>query len=164
MFQYSPPDEIYAELFDAVQSSHVFPDSKSFPDAMPKADPASILKSFRESAHKEGFDLESFVAANFDLPGWDAESLEADLQCPVRERIDLLWDFLTRAADKEVQNSSLIALPNSYFVPGGRFREIYYWDTYFTMLGLAASGRVELIQNMVDNFAFLIYRVGFIPN
>ena len=32
------------------------------------------------------------------------------------------------------------------------------------MLGLAASGRVELIQYMVDNFAFLIDRVGFIPN
>lgn len=164
MLQNSPPDEIYAELFNAVQSSHVFPDSKSFPDATPKTDPASILKSFRESAHKEGFDLESFVAANFDLPGRDVESLEADLQCPVRQRIDLLWDFLTRAADKEVQNSSLIALPNPYVVPGGRFREIYYWDSYFTMLGLAASGRIELIQNMVDNFAFLIDQFGFIPN
>jgi len=164
MFQNSPPDEIYAELFDAVQSSHVFPDSKSFPDATPKANPASILKSYRDSAHEDGFDLGSFIKANFDLPKQDAELLEADLQCPVRERIDLLWDFLSRAADKEVQNSSLIALPNPYVVPGGRFREIYYWDTYFTMLGLAASGRVALVENMVDNFAFLIDHVGFIPN
>ena len=164
MVQNSPPDEIYAELFDAVQSSHVFPDSKSFPDATPKANPASILKSYRDSAHEDGFDLGSFIKANFDLPKQDAELLEADLQCPVRERIDLLWDFLSRAADKEVQNSSLIALPNPYVVPGGRFREIYYWDTYFTMLGLAASGRVALVENMVDNFAFLIDHVGFIPN
>jgi alpha,alpha-trehalase len=164
MFQYSTPDKIYAELFDAVQSSHVFPDSKSFPDATPKANPASILKSYRDSAHKDGFDLESFIKANFDLPGQDAELLEPDLQCSVRERIDLLWDFLTRAADKEVRNSSLIALPNPYVVPGGRFREIYYWDTYFTMLGLAASGRVALVENMVDNFAYLIDHVGFIPN
>jgi len=164
MFQYSTPDKIYAELFDAVQSSHVFPDSKSFPDATPKANPASILKSYRDSAHEDGFDLESFIKANFDLPGQDAELLEPDLQCSVRERIDLLWDFLTRAADKEVQNSSLIALPNPYVVPGGRFREIYYWDTYFTMLGLAASGRVALVENMVDNFAYLIDHVGFIPN
>ena len=164
MFQYSTPDKIYAELFDAVQSSHVFPDSKSFPDATPKANPASILKSYRDSAHEDGFDLESFIKANFDLPGQDAELLEPDLQCSVRERIDLLWDFLTRAADKEVRNSSLIALPNPYVVPGGRFREIYYWDTYFTMLGLAASGRVALVENMVDNFAYLIDHVGFIPN
>ncbi len=164
MFQDSTPDKIYAELFDAVQSSHVFPDSKSFPDAMPKSDPASILKSYRDSAHEDGFDLESFVRSNFDLPEADADVLETDQQCPVRERIDLLWDFLTRAADKEDPNSSLIALPNPYVVPGGRFREIYYWDSYFTMLGLAASGRVALVENMVDNFAFLIDRVGFIPN
>lgn len=164
MFQNSPPDEIYAELFDAVQSSHVFPDSKSFPDATPKVDPALILKSYRESAHEDGFDLKSFVKSNFDLPESDIESLAANVQRPVREQIDLLWDVLTRAADKEDKNTSLIALPHPYVVPGGRFREIYYWDTYFTMLGLAASGRVALLENMVKNFAFLIDRIGFIPN
>ncbi len=164
MFQNSPPDEIYAELFDAVQSSHVFPDSKTFPDATPKGDPASILKSYRDSAHEDEFDLESFIKSNFDLPEDATESLKADLQRPVREQIDLLWDVLTRAADKENQNSSLIALPHPYVVPGGRFREIYYWDSYFTMLGLAASGHVALVENMVDNFAYLIDHVGFIPN
>ena len=164
MFQNSPPDEIYAELFDAVQSSHVFPDSKSFPDATPKVDPVLILKSYRDSAHEDGFDLKSFVKSNFDLPESDIESLAANVQRPVREQIDLLWDVLTRAADKEDKNTSLIALPHPYVVPGGRFREIYYWDTYFTMLGLAASGRVVLLENMVKNFAFLIDRVGFIPN
>lgn len=164
MFQYSPPDEIYAELFDAVQSSHVFPDSKSFPDATPKADPASILQIYRDSAREEGFDLESFIKSNFNFPENDIESLQANVQRPVREQIELLWDVLTRAADKEDKNTSLIALPHPYVVPGGRFREIYYWDTYFTMLGLAASGRVVLLENMINNFAFLIDRVGFIPN
>ena len=156
MFQNNTPDKIYAELFDTVQSSRVFADSKSFPDATSKKDPAAILKSYRESAHKEGFDLKSFIRSNFDLPGEDADVLEADTQCPARDRINLLWDVLTRAADKENPNSSLIALPHPYVVPGGRFREIYYWDSYFTMLGLAASGRVDLVENMVDNFAYLI--------
>ena len=32
---------------------------------------------------------------------------------------------------------SLLPLPKPYVVPGGRFREVYYWDSYFTMLGLA---------------------------
>jgi alpha,alpha-trehalase len=49
-------------------------------------------------------------------------------------------------------------------VPGGRFREVYYWDSYFTMLGLRAHGRWDLIENMVGNFAFLIVHHGFIPN
>ena len=70
MFQYSTPDKTYAELFDAVQSSHVCPDSKSFPDATPKVDPASILKSYRDSAHEDGFDLESFIKANFYFPNY----------------------------------------------------------------------------------------------
>ena len=160
----SPPDQIYAELFDAVQSGHVFPDSKSFPDATPKVDPALILASYRDSVHEDGFDLQSFITSNFDVPENYIELLQANVQRPVRERIDQLWDVLTREADKEDKNTSLIALPHPYVVPGGRFREIYYWDTYFTMLGLAASGRVALLENMVKNFAFLIDHVGFIPN
>ena len=151
MSQFSPPDEIYAELFQAVQSSHIFSDSKSFVDATPKKEPASILQSYRESVQREEFVLESFVTSNFDLPGQDADEDAADGRRPLREQIDMLWDVLTRDADKEEQNTSLIALPHSYVVPGGRFREIYYWDTYFTTLGLAASGRVALLENMVKN-------------
>ena len=49
-------------------------------------------------------------------------------------------------------------------VPGGRFKEIYYWDSYFTMVGLAASGKLDLVRNMLDNFAYLIDQFGFIPN
>lgn len=59
---------------------------------------------------------------------------------------------------------TLIPLPNSYVVPGGRFREVYYWDSYFTMLGLEASGRWDLIEGMVNNFSYLIDTLGFIPN
>jgi alpha,alpha-trehalase len=55
-------------------------------------------------------------------------------------------------------------LPHPFVVPGGRFREVYYWDSYFTMLGLQVSKKIELIENMVDNFAYLIDSYGFIPN
>lgn len=158
------PDSIYAELFDAVQMSAVFKDSKTFVDARPTADPATILNTFRQRCNDEDFELRSFIATNFELPRSHAADFESDTDRPVRQHIELLWDVLTRAADTEQDNSSLISLPNPYIVPGGRFREIYYWDSYFTMLGLAASGHVDLIQNMVDNFAFLIDRVGFIPN
>ena len=44
------------------------------------------------------------------------------------------------------------------------FREIYYWDSYFTMLGLQISKKIDLIENMVNNFAYLIDKFGFIPN
>ena len=75
-----------------------------------------------------------------------------------------LWPVLTRSADSTDPRSSLIPLPNSYIVPGGRFREVYYWDSYFTMLGLVQSGRTDLVKNMLDNFAHLIVTIGHIPN
>ena len=71
---------------------------------------------------------------------------------------------MTRKADKKIKGSSLLPLPHPYIVPGGRFNEIYYWDSYFTMLGLQVSGRVDLIESMIDNFSHLIETVGFIPN
>jgi alpha,alpha-trehalase len=55
-------------------------------------------------------------------------------------------------------------LPKPYVVPGGRFREIYYWDSYFTMLGLVESGRSDLIAGMVEDFAYLIDSYGHVPN
>ena len=158
------PDRIYAELFEQVQSRHLFGDSKTFVDAIPRSDPASILRAFRTESDKPDFDLKLFVEANFKLPESHIDAPSDPMGLPVEERIDQLWDLLTRAADEEIRHSSLIPLPNRYVVPGGRFREVYYWDSYFTMLGLADSGRVDLISDMVDNFAYLIDQVGFIPN
>jgi alpha,alpha-trehalase len=55
-------------------------------------------------------------------------------------------------------------MPEPYVVPGGRFREIYYWDSYFTMLGLKADGQDRLIAGMLDDFDSLVARYGFVPN
>jgi alpha,alpha-trehalase len=63
-----------------------------------------------------------------------------------------------------VPYSSLLPLPRPFVVPGGRFREIYYWDSYFTMLGLLTSGRRDLTEDMVSDFAHLIDTYGLIPN
>ncbi len=51
------------------------------------------------------------------------------------------------------------------YCPGRpRFSETYYWDSYFTMLGLAESGREDLLKCMADNFAWMIENYGHIPN
>ncbi|MFD2137026.1 trehalase family glycosidase [Novosphingobium resinovorum] len=82
----------------------------------------------------------------------------------MREHIRALWPQLSRDAVTPPPASSAIALPSPYVVPGGRFREIYYWDSYFTMLGLVADGRDDLVEGMIDDFASLIERFGHIPN
>lgn len=71
--------------------------------------------------------------------------------------------MLTREPQDHIPWSSLLALPQSYIVPGGRFSETYYWDSYFTMLGLAESGREDLLKCMADNFARMIENYGHIP-
>src|SRR5689334_413210 len=82
----------------------------------------------------------------------------------MEEHICALWPTLTRVTDQVDLRSSLIPLPRAYVVPGGRFREAYYWDSYFTMQGLVASDRTDLMAGMLDNFAHLIHTVGHIPN
>jgi len=159
-----PPDQMFAELFEQVQSQHLLGDSKTFVDATATSDPAEILDAYRAERDNTDFDLEEFVITHFELPASQTDGITPSAELPVNERIEELWDILTRAADERVKNSSLIPLPNSYVVPGGRFREVYYWDSYFTMLGLADSGRVDLINDMVENFAYLIDEIGFIPN
>jgi len=159
------PAEVFGELFTDVQMRHVFPDSKTFPDCTPKRDPKEIVKDYLAMKNNSSirFKLDEFVLANFDLPK-PPQSNYTTSEKDVVEHIKNLWNVLKRDADTAVNGSSLLPLPYSYIVPGGRFGEIYYWDSYFTMLGLKESGRVDMIENMVKNFAYLIDTYGHIPN
>jgi len=158
------PDSLFPELFEAVQSSRVLGDSKVFVDAVARQAPADISNAYRRERNAQDFDLAAFVRSHFELPDDAPQQHNRTTAQPVTERIETLWSALARDADQAVDHSSLIPLPNRYLVPGGRFREIYYWDSYFTMLGLAASGHTRLVRNLVDNFAYLIDEIGFVPN
>ncbi len=157
------PSERYGQLFVDVQMARIFSDGKTFADCIPKYDKEYILNNYEKARSLENFDLETFVINHFELPPQPASGFTSDLSRTADEHIKVLWDVLTRTP-AQADPGSLIALPNAYIVPGGRFREIYYWDSYFTMLGLQESGRVDMIGNMIDNFAFMIDSIGFIPN
>ncbi|HEX6914661.1 MAG TPA: trehalase family glycosidase, partial [Chitinophagaceae bacterium] len=156
------PDKVYGELFRAVQLSRVFPDSKTFPDCIPLRSPSDILNSYRQEMPDSGFNLKRFVLRNFRLPP-EPKPFTSPAK-DLLQHISGLWEVLNRRADSVVEGSSLIPLPHAYIVPGGRFREIYYWDSYFTMLGLKEAHRYEQMENMVKNFAWLIREFGHIPN
>lgn len=148
-------------LYETVQQSGIFADSKYFVDAVPKATVAHILAEYSAQKDVPSFDLRSFISEYFDLPA-EANTTYSSAQKPLRTHLEELWQVLQR--EPTDAGGTLIALPFPYIVPGGRFREIYYWDSYFTMLGLAVSNRYDLIENMVKNFAFLIHEIGHIPN
>lgn len=158
------PDERFGDLFIAVQMSGIFSDSKTFVDAIPLYADETILARYQHQKNQPGFTLQNFVTDNFAIPLDNASHFVTDSSKKAAEHMNILWDVLTRQPGAVLDKGTLIPMPNPYVVPGGRFREIYYWDSYFTMLGLQASGRWDLIENMVGNFSHLIDTLGFIPN
>jgi alpha,alpha-trehalase len=157
--------DFYAtDLFQDVQLKGVFHDSKTFVDCIPKRDLTDIVSDYEKVKSKPDFDLKAFVFQNFDLPVRPKSSFATDTTLNMEQHITQLWSVLTRQAAQAEPRSSMISLPNNYVVPGGRFSEIYYWDSYFTIVGLKTQNRYDLIDNMVKNFAWLIDSVGFIPN
>lgn len=161
--QPQPPDALLGPLFTDVQTAKLFPDQKTFADAVPNSDPLMILADYRMQRNQSGFDLKHFVQVNFILPK-EGEKYVPPKGQTLREHIDGLWPVLTRTTDSAGKWDSLLPLPKPYVVPGGRFREVYYWDSYFTMLGLAESGHWDKVQDMTDNFASEIDTWGHIPN
>jgi len=160
---YDPAHDI-GSLFSDVQLAGIFPDSKEFVDARPRSAPAAIEARYDSARRTPGFVLRAFVEQNFVLPQAAGDGYHTVTTQAMSEHVKALWPVLTREHDSADARSSLIPLPNSYVVPGGRFREVYYWDSYFTMLGLVQSGRTDLVKSMLDNFAHLINTVGHIPN
>lgn len=158
-----PPDQQLQPLFQQVQRAPLFSDQKTFADALPRHRPGQIMDAWRRDSARAGFSLQEFIAGTFDIPG------EADAYVPpsgqsLRAHIEGLWPVLTRQTARVPPHGSLLPLPRPYVVPGGRFREVYYWDSYFTLLGLASSDQWQRVRDMVDNFAWQIDQYGHVPN
>ena len=165
------PRQLFPGLFEAVQLGHVFADGKTFVDAAPRQRPATILAAWRREKARPGFRLKAFVEAHFELPTNNFVPFQSNVAAGLRHHLDTLWTVLARPAAPAADSTdslavyrSLVPLPRPYLVPGGRFREVYYWDSYFTMLGLADAGKGLLLKDITDNFAYLIGRFGFVPN
>lgn len=157
--------QMSGDLFESVQQGIVFNDSKTFVDCVPLQHPADIRDAYRENRENGSFDLKEFIHSHFHVPEELAPAENQATEKPMEQHIQDLWKVLSRPAHDDVSpHTTLIPLIRPYIVPGGRFREIYYWDSYFTAEGLAACGRMDAVEDMVRNLAYLIERFGFIPN
>ncbi len=157
------PDEGLGDLFAAVQKNRIYDDGKTFVDLVPRARMHSIQQEYVLAKDDPNFDLREFVSRHFYefAPHKAKEAFVTDPHRTISEHIHLLWDVLERR--NRLNRGSLIALPHPYIVPGGRFSEQFYWDSYFIMLGLAADERWKMIEGMMKNYAFMIRKFGFIP-
>ena len=157
------PDRDLGQLFIDVQSANVLNDYKTFVDCSPKIKPSEIRKRYARDKVKNDFDLKQFVLENFHLPP-PLEKKQIDKKRDMITHLKNHWSYLVRTADSDETYSTLINLPHSYIVPGGRFREMFYWDSYFSIIGLLESDEDALALGMIKNFAYLIKKFGYIPN
>ena len=82
----------------------------------------------------------------------------------VIEYIESKWNDVIR--ENREDDGTLIGLPYPYIVSGiaDKFKEMYYWGTFFTNRGLEITGRWDLVKNNTDNMLYLVDKFGFMPN
>ncbi len=162
MKQYLDIKDFY-DLFRAVQMAGIFDDQKTMADAIPKFPVTDIQSRYFGEKDLDDFDLEKFVYDNFKFEtSADKTDTGSPDHLPIKDHIEKLWIQLERSASES--RGTLLELPKPYIVPGGRFTEFFYWDSYFIMLGLQARGKMEMMNNIVENCSYLIMTHGSVPN
>ena len=174
-------------ILHQVQINRLYNDSKNFVDMEMKFQEPVIQLNFEnlmnKSKNKPGNkNLKKFVNDNFKVsnltqkwvptdwipnPSIISKIYDKDLRAWVVD-LNTKWKSLGRRISSsyaEVKNqTSLLYAPNPFIVPGGRFKEIYYWDSYWIIEGLLLSDMVETAKGMLDNFLFLVSELGYVPN
>ncbi|ERL91838.1 hypothetical protein D910_09163 [Dendroctonus ponderosae] len=175
------------DLLDTVQKQELYADSKTFVDMSQRNDESVTLANFQammastnNTPSKD--DVQKFVDDNFvfenETESWTPPDfnenpafLEKISDPNIRNFAKSLvsfWPQLGRKIRSSVNNNptrhSLIPVPEGFIVPGGRFREIYYWDSYWIIKGLLISEMHETVKGMLTNLIYLIKQYGLIPN
>lgn len=171
-------------LLRTVQMVRIFNDSKTFVDMRLQKDKADVLQAFKALPSKPSKkQVIKFVSDNFhpvghDLEEWSPPDWNENPEIIGRikdpnlrnfaSKLNGLWKKLGRKISDEARQtpaqSSLIVVPNPFIVPGGRFREYYYWDSYWVVNGLLICGMKDTVKGMIDNFVALVKTYGFVPN
>uniref|UniRef100_F7AG12 Trehalase n=1 Tax=Equus caballus TaxID=9796 RepID=F7AG12_HORSE len=187
-----PPCEsqIYCqgELLHQVQMAKLYQDDKQFVDMPLSSAPDQVLQRFNElaEAHNHSIpqqQLQLFVQEHFqpvgqELEPWTPEDWKESPQFlqtisdpnlrAWAGQLHQLWKKLGKKVKPEVlthpEQFSLIYSEHPFIVPGGRFVEFYYWDSYWVMEGLLLSEMPETVKGMLQNFLDLVQTYGHVPN
>ncbi|CAP39722.2 Protein CBR-TRE-3 [Caenorhabditis briggsae] len=176
-------------ILDAVNYHALYNDSKEFVDMPMKQDPLEVynawLAKFGNSSASSlnKTDVQAFVNQYFSAAGTELVACTPDdwqekppklatiLDPQLREwayKLNAIWKTLCRKIDPTIvqHNSrySLLYVPHHFIVPGGRFREFYYWDAYWIIKGLIACEMYNTTKSMIRNLATMVDQHGFVPN
>ncbi|RFU76595.1 trehalase precursor [Trichoderma arundinaceum] len=182
------PIYCHGDILREVELAHPFSDSKTFVDMPAKRPLAEIQAAFDklDKPLKNDSSLHTFLSTYFADAGGELEEVprsslrtnpvflskinDTVIRQFVTKVIDI-WPDLTRRYSGAVGNcsscpNSFIPVNRTFVVAGGRFREPYYWDSYWILEGLLRTGGsfVGIAKNTIENFLDFIERFGFIPN
>ena len=172
------------DMLHSVQMAKIFVDSKTFVDMPTKRGYQHVVDNFAKlGADVKREDLELFLRENFYAAGEDIIHVRPRdwSACPpfianVREQpfvelahfLNNKWnDLFKQQVNSRICSSCLSSILDShhpFVVPGGRFMEYYYWDTYWIIHGLLSCHMFESARDLICNFLGLIKRIGFVPN
>jgi len=157
------PAHYFSALYRDIARGLPARDFKQIVDALPRISPAAVRDAYARVAPLAGDALQAFIDTHFDFPDVEDDVIVPPVGMSVDEHIERLWPHLTKSAVTVPAGSTLLPLPHPYVVPGGRFQELYYWDSYFTMLGFG-EGERDLRDGMIANFVHMLRTYGHIPN
>nr|BAH28889.1 trehalase [Polypedilum vanderplanki] len=183
--------EVYCHgnLLHTVQMARLYNDSKTFVDMKLKNPPHETIQLFNNfmADFPDGLPdtdkLRQWVEEHFDEPGSEFEQWTPDdfQKSPkfldkisdknfrdFASELNGIWLELGRKMKPDVKinedHYSIIHVDNPVIVPGGRFREFYYWDSYWVIRGLLLCEMYNTTKGMLENFMSIVTRYGFIPN
>lgn len=166
----------------------IYEDSKTFVDMKMIYSPNETLDRFDVFMKDHDnvpnrHQVRKFINENFEHEGQEFEewhprdwienpSFLENIRDPLFRKwgsdVNAIWKELGRKMKKEVeynpQQYSIIWVPHPVIVPGGRFREFYYWDSYWIIQGLLLSEMHHTARGMLDNFLYIVDTHGHIPN
>jgi len=177
------------KLIEAVQLNHVYEDDKTFVDLALKFPPENVLENFTRLNFNSSIPpevavpiLEKFIQDNFENgtefqdwtpPDWinAPEFLQGIADADLRLwATDLhgFWHELGREIKDAVNQTrnqySMLFVSHPVIIPGGRFKEFYYWDSYWIQKGLLVSEMKDTVQGMIENFFEMVESLGYVPN
>lgn len=176
-----------SELLHRVQMARLFNDSKTFVDLPMKYDENRTLADFEvllnnTNRNPSTEQLIQFVDDHFsnesELEDWTPSdhssnpaflnTIKDDALRAFGKGINDIWPLLSRKVKADVfekpEQFSLVPVTHGFIIPGGRFKEIYYWDSYWIIEGLLISGMKETAKGMIENLIELLNKFGHIPN
>lgn len=187
--QPSCQSKVYCEsdLLHDVQLAALYPDSKTFVDKKLKYTESEILYNYKvlrdeykgevpkealiqfvDKHLEDGDELEEWTPPDFvDSPSI-ADRVKDKNYKQWALGLNQVWKTLARKVKDDVRvhpdRYSLIWVPNGFAIPGGRFKELYYWDTYWIVNGMLLCDMMKTARGVIDNIASLVEKFGFMAN